>query len=88
LTPYSQHQLNTAKQKDWQNLQDWEERIASDLNLTVDKPVEDYWKMRAFNHELSSERITIERVLGMIVRRFGMLWRPIEYSLVKVPPIF
>jgi hypothetical protein len=44
--------------------------------------------MRAFNHELSSERITIERVLGMIVRYFGMLWQPIEYSLVKVPTIF
>jgi hypothetical protein len=88
VTPYSQHQLNAANEKDWQNLQDWEERIASNPNLTVDKPVEDYWKMRAFNHELSSERITIKRVLGMIVRHFGMLWWPIEYSLVKVPTIF
>jgi hypothetical protein len=88
LTPYSQHQLNAVKQKDWQNLRDWEERIARDANLAVDKPVEDYWKMRAFNHELSSKRITIERILGMIVRHFRMLWWPIEYSLVKVPTIF
>jgi len=88
LMPYSQHQLNAVKQKAWQNLQDWEEWIARDPNLAVDKPVEDYWKMRAFNHELSSKRITIERVLGMIVRHFGMLWQPIEYSLVKVPTIF
>jgi hypothetical protein len=54
----------------------------------VDKPVEEYWKMRAFNHELSSERITIERVLGMMVRKFGILWKPIEYDIAKVPTIF
>jgi len=30
LTRYSQHQLNTAKQNDWQNLQDWEDRGAQD----------------------------------------------------------
>jgi hypothetical protein len=60
LTPYSQHQLNAVKQNYWQNRQDWEECIANDGDLAVDKPVEDYWKIRAFNHELSSERITIE----------------------------
>ncbi len=60
LTPYSQHQLNSAKQKDWQNLQDWKDRMAIDANVTLAKPVDEYWKMRAFNHELSSERITIE----------------------------
>jgi hypothetical protein len=32
-----------------------------------------YWKMQAFNHTLSSKRITIERVLGMIIKRFGIL---------------
>jgi len=88
LTPFSQHQLNTAKQKDWQNLQDWGERMAQDSACTVYKPVEEYWKMRAFNHELSSERITIERILGMVVRRFGILWRPMEYHVSKVPTIF
>jgi hypothetical protein len=31
---------------------------------------EEYWKMQAFNcHELGSERITIEQVLGMMARR-------------------
>jgi len=88
LTPYGQHQLNSAKAKDWQNLQDWKDRVALDPNLSLEKPVEDYWKMRAFNHELSSERITIERVLGMVVRRCGMIWRPIEYHFTKVPTIF
>mmetsp|Transcript_3838 Transcript_3838/g.5704 ORF Transcript_3838/g.5704 Transcript_3838/m.5704 type:complete len:107 (+) Transcript_3838:824-1144(+) len=33
--------------------------------------------MRAFNHELSSERI-----------RFGICWRPLEYCYSKVPTIF
>ena len=61
-TPYSQHQLNSAKAKDWQNLQEWKDRMALDANLALRKPVEEYWKMRAFNHELSSERITIEQV--------------------------
>ncbi len=88
FTPYSQHQLTPAKQKDWQNLQDWEDRIANDHDIAVDKPVEQYWKMRVLNHELSSERITIERVLGMLVRWSGMLWRPLEYNLAKVPTIF
>jgi len=88
LMPFSQHQLNTAKQKDWQNLQDWEECMAQDGACTVDKPVEENWKMRAFNHELSSERITIERILGMVVRRFGILWRPMEYHVSNVPTIF
>ena len=62
--------------------------MALDANLALEKPVEEYWKMRAFNHELSSERITIERVLGMVVWRFGMIWRPIEYHVTKVPTIF
>ena len=77
------------KQKDWQNLRDWEERIARDANLAVDKPVEDYWKMRAFNHELSSKRITIERILGIILffsitvncRKLPILMHQINLSL-------
>jgi hypothetical protein len=60
LTPYSQHQLSTAKQNDWQNLQDGEGHMVHDSTLTVDKPFEKYWKMLAFNHELSSKRIAIE----------------------------
>jgi len=88
LTPFSQHQLNTAKKEDWQNLQDWQDRVTENSSLNIEKPIPRYWKMRAFNHELSSERITVERVLGMLVRRFGILWKPIEYHINKVPTIF
>jgi hypothetical protein len=62
--------------------------MAQDSACTVDKPVEEYWKMQAFNHELSSEMITIEPVLGMVVRRFGLLWHPMKYHVSKVPTIF
>jgi len=88
LTPYSQHQLNSAKSQDWQNLQDWLARRKENPLFTGPKPVPQYWKMRSFNHELSSERITIERVLGMMVRRFGMIWRPMEIHFGKVPTVF
>jgi hypothetical protein len=88
LTPFSKHQLNAAKKDDWQNLQDWHDRISESPNLDVMKPTPKYWKMRAFNHELSSEQITIERVLGMIVQRFGILWRPMEYDVNKVSTTF
>jgi DDE superfamily endonuclease len=33
-----------------------------------------YSKMRTFNHTLSSQRITIERAFGQLIRRWGMLW--------------
>eukprot|EP00602_Paraphysomonas_sp_CaronLab_P012283 CAMPEP_0185042836 /NCGR_PEP_ID=MMETSP1103-20130426/42581_1 /TAXON_ID=36769 /ORGANISM="Paraphysomonas bandaiensis, Strain Caron Lab Isolate" /LENGTH=363 /DNA_ID=CAMNT_0027582967 /DNA_START=56 /DNA_END=1144 /DNA_ORIENTATION=- len=33
-----------------------------------------YLKMKAFNNLLSSQRITIERAFGMLVRKFGILW--------------
>ena len=33
-----------------------------------------YFKMRTFNHCLSSLRITIERAFGQLVRRWGILW--------------
>jgi hypothetical protein len=56
--------------------------------LSIEKPIATYWKMRAFNHELSSKRITIERVFGMIIKRFGMLWQPIELDVNKVPTLF
>jgi hypothetical protein len=44
---------------------------------------EQYWQLmgmwlRLRSHALSSERITVERVLGMIVRRFDMIWRPMD----------
>lgn len=40
-----------------------------------------YLKMRAFNNILSSERITIERAFGIMTRKWGILWRPLEYGL-------
>ena len=33
-----------------------------------------YYKMRAFNHVLSSRRITVERAFGILIRRWGCLW--------------
>jgi hypothetical protein len=62
--------------------------VAQDRGFMIEKPLEEYWKLRAFNHELSSERITIERVLGVAVRRCRILWRPIEHEISKVPTIF
>lgn len=38
----------------------------------------EYLKMRAFNHILSSQRITVERAFGLLVRRFGCLWSAFE----------
>ena len=46
-----------------------------------------YFKMLAFNNVLSSQRITIERAFGILVRRWGILWRPIAYSLNRVGKI-
>jgi DDE superfamily endonuclease len=43
--------------------------------------------MLAFNHILSSQRIAIERAFGVLIRRWGILWRPISFSLCKVAKI-
>jgi nuclease HARBI1 len=37
-----------------------------------------YKKMRAFNQVLSSQRITVERAFGILVRRFGCFWSTFE----------
>lgn len=42
-----------------------------------------YLKIKAFNFILSSQRITIERAFGMLVRKFGILWRPLEFPLAQ-----
>ena len=42
---------------------------------------EEYEKMRVFCHILSSQRITIERAFGMFLRKFGILWRPMEFGI-------
>ena len=44
-------------------------------------------KMLAFNHILSSQRITIERAFGILVRKWGILWRPISFGLPKVAKV-
>ena len=41
----------------------------------------EYQKRLAFNFFLSSQRITIERAFGILVRRWGILWRPLVCSL-------
>ena len=46
-----------------------------------------YYKLLAFNNVLSSQRITIERAFGILVRRWGILWRPITYGLPKISRI-
>jgi hypothetical protein len=40
-----------------------------------------YEQMKTFNNLLSSQRITIERCFGMLVRKWGILWKPLEFSL-------
>jgi hypothetical protein len=40
-----------------------------------------YNQMKTFNNILSSQRITIERAFGMLVRKFGILWRALRYDL-------
>ena len=44
-----------------------------------------YYKMRTFNHVLSSQRITIERAFGQLVRRWGIPWCPNNSRLKNVP---
>jgi hypothetical protein len=72
LTPYSIHQLNAVKKIDDENQVEYFQHLQHYPALIVLRPVLHYWKLRAFNHEISSEQITIERVLGMLVRIFGI----------------
>ena len=46
-----------------------------------------YMKLIAYNNILSSQRITIERAFGILVRRWGILWRPIAFKMKKVSKI-
>jgi hypothetical protein len=46
-----------------------------------------YYMMLAFNNVLSSQRITIERAFGILIRRWGILWKPISFELRKIPAI-
>jgi DDE superfamily endonuclease len=88
MTPYSGQQLMAANANDKTLRAAWEQQIKENPHLEVEAPVPVYPKMCVFYHELSSERITVERVLGMLVRRFGMLWKAIELDVTKVPTVF
>jgi hypothetical protein len=46
-----------------------------------------YMKMLAYDYILSSQRITVERSLGMLARRFGILWKPIRMKLARVAKV-
>lgn len=46
-----------------------------------------YLQMRAFNHVLSCLRIHIERAFGQLVRRFGILWKPLEMRLAAATSV-
>ena len=49
----------------------------------VNKPL--YLKMSVFNHLLCSMRVTVERALGQLVRRFLLIASVIEVSYTRVP---
>ncbi len=55
MTPYSQHQLNSAKKQDWQNVQDWEGRIRENPTFNGEKPISMYWKMISRRDALMEE---------------------------------
>ena len=65
LTPFNKRQLHKQRNDD--------ERV-SNLHSSNSK----YFKMRTFNYVLSSQRITSERAFGILVRRFGCLWKAME----------
>jgi len=44
-----------------------------------------YLKMITYNRVISAIRVTIERAFGQLVRRFGILWKPIELDVENVP---
>ncbi len=46
-----------------------------------------YIKMKAFNNVLSGQRITIERAFGVLIRRFGILWKALEYDASMISKI-
>jgi hypothetical protein len=51
------------------------------LRRAREKSEELYCQMKCFNHLLSSQRITVERMFGLYVRKAGILARPLEHSL-------
>jgi len=65
LTPFNKRQLHKQR--------NYDEHV-SNLHSSNSK----YYKMRTFNYVLSSQRITSERAFGILVRRFGCLWKAME----------
>ena len=68
--------------------------IAADDAYTCSSSVLTPWSGRnlkpdedAFNFWLSSSRIHIEQAFGILVQRFGILWRPIELHYRRVPQL-
>jgi hypothetical protein len=88
LTPYSQHQLNAAKQKDWKNDRIRRNTLPTMAILQWISLLKITEKCEHVTMSSAVREITIERVLGMMVRQFGILWRPMEYNLAKAPKIF
>lgn len=43
--------------------------------------------MLAYDNLSSSERITIERVFGILVRRWDLLWMPIFFIFDEIPKV-
>jgi hypothetical protein len=51
------------------------------LRKAQETSTEKYNEYRAFNAILSGQRVTIERAFGMLIRRWGILWKPLEYRV-------
>jgi hypothetical protein len=60
LTPYSEHQLNTAKKQDWQYLQDWTARITENPSLSIEKPTATYRRSGHSTTNLASKELLLK----------------------------
>ncbi len=58
---------------------------STDLSKAVEKDHELYLKMITYNRVICAIRVTIERAFGQLVRRFGILWKPIEFDVSNIP---
>ena len=53
------------------------------LRSAKTKDPELYDAMLVYNNRLSSQRITVERAFGMLLRRFGIFWHDMGYSVTN-----
>jgi hypothetical protein len=58
---------------------------STDLSKAAEKDHELYLKMITYNRVICAIRVTIERAFGQLVRRFGILWKPIEFDVSNIP---